>query len=82
MSLAGVGSGGSLAGLGPNAWVIWSAWITGLSVLAWSLVGWRLGAPLWTGAFYPLAAGVVNFIFLRSWIRGGHVEWKGRQYRV
>jgi len=82
MSLAGVGPGGSLTGLGPNAWVIWSAWITGLSVLAWSLVGWRLGAPLWTGAFYPLAAGVVNFIFLRSWIRGGHVEWKGRQYRV
>ena len=71
-----------LAGVGPGGSGIWSGWITGLSVITWSLVGWRLGAPFWTGAFYPLAAGVVNYIFLRSWIRGGHVEWKGREYRV
>ena len=91
MSLAGVGSGGSLAavdpggslaGVGLSGWVTWSAWITGLSVVAWSLVSRRLEAPFWAGAFYPLAAGVVNYIFLRSWIRGGHVEWKGRHYRV
>ena len=72
----------SLSGVGPGGWGIWSGWITGLSVITWSFVGWRLGAPLWTGAFYPLASGVVNYIFLRSWIRGGHVEWKGREYRV
>ncbi|MCH7857570.1 MAG: glycosyltransferase [Gemmatimonadetes bacterium] len=81
MSLAGFGPGGSL-GVGPNGWVTWSAWITGLSVIAWSLVSWRLKAPFWVGAFYPLASGVVNYIFLRSWIRGGRVEWKGREYRV
>ena len=81
LSLAGFGPGGTL-GVGPNGWVTWSAWITGLSVLAWSLIGRRLGAPFWTGAFYPLASGVVNYIFLRSWIRGGRVEWKGREYRV
>ena len=69
-------------GGGWGTWGIWSAWITGSSVLMWSLAGWRLHAPLWTGLFYPLAAGVVNYIFLRSWIRGGHVEWKGREYRV
>ncbi len=72
----------SLAGVGPEGWRIWSGWITGLSVIAWSLVSWRLRAPFWTGAFYPLASGVANYIFLRSWIRGGHVEWKGREYRV
>ena len=72
----------SLAGAVTNTWWIWSTSITGFSVLAWSLVARRLGAPLWTGLFYPLAAGVVNYIFLRSWIRGGHVEWKGREYRV
>ncbi len=72
----------SLSGVGPGGWGIWSGWITGLSVLAWSLVSWRLRAPFWTGAFYPLAAGMVNYIFLRSWMRGGHVEWKGREYRV
>lgn len=72
----------SLAGVGPGGWGTWAASITGASVLAWSLVSWRLGAPAWTGLFYPLGAAVVNHIFLRSWIRGGHVEWKGREYRV
>ena len=72
----------SLSGVGPGGWGIWSGWITGLSVITWSFVSWRLKAPFWTGAFYPLAAGVVNYIFLLSWIRGGHVEWKGREYRV
>ena len=75
----------SLSGVGPDGsgiWGVWSGWITALSVIAWSFIGWRLKAPLWTGAFYPLAAGVVNYIFLRSWLRGGRVEWKGREYRV
>jgi len=75
----------SLSGVGPEdpgIWGVWSGWITALSVIAWSFIGWRLKAPLWTGAFYPLAAGVVNYIFLRSWLRGGRVEWKGREYRV
>ena len=72
----------SLAGVGPAGWGIWSASITGFSLLVWSLAGWRLRAPLWTGLFYPLAAGVVTYIFMRSWIRGGHVEWKGREYWV
>ena len=72
----------SLAGGGSDMWRVWSTSITAFSVLVWSLAAWRLGAPPWTGLFYPLAAGVVNYIFLRSWIRGGHVEWKGREYRV
>ena len=76
LSLSGVGPDG------PGIWGVWSGWITALSVIAWSFIGWRLKAPLWTGAFYPLAAGVVNYIFLRSWLRGGRVEWKGREYRV
>ena len=72
----------SLAGVGPAGWGIWSASLTGFGLLVWSLAGWRLRAPLWTALFYPLAAGVANYIFLRSWIRGGHVEWKGREYWV
>ena len=67
---------------GLGTWHIWSASVTGFSVLLWSVASWRLRAPVWTGLFYPLAAGVVNYIFLRSWIRGGHIEWKGREYRV
>ena len=72
----------SLVGVGSVGWGIWSPSITGFSLLIWSLAGWRLRAPFWTALFYPLAAGVVTYIFLRSWIRGGHVEWKGREYWV
>ncbi len=72
----------SLVGAGPVGWGIWSASITGFSVLMWGLASWHLRAPLWTALFYPLAALVVNYIFLRSWIRGGQIEWKGREYRV
>ena len=72
----------SLAGGGLSTWVVWSASVTGFSVLVWSLASWRLRAPVWTSLFYPLAAVVANYIFLRSWIRGGQVEWKGREYRV
>jgi chlorobactene glucosyltransferase len=72
----------SLTGGGPGTWRMWSTSITGFSVLAWSVVAWRLRAPIWTSLFYPLAAAVVNYIFLKSWIRGGHVEWKGREHRV
>ncbi len=72
----------SLSGVGPAGWGAWSAWITGFSAFAWTGISRRLGAPLWTGLFYPVAAGMVNYIFLRSWLRGGRVEWKGREYRV
>jgi chlorobactene glucosyltransferase len=72
----------SLVTGGPTVWLSWSVSVTAFSVLGWSLVSRRLGAPIWTGAFYPLATAVVSYIFLRSWIRGGHVEWKGRAYRV
>jgi chlorobactene glucosyltransferase len=72
----------SLVRGGPSTWWIWSISVTAFSVIVWSVIAWRLRAPLWTGLFYPLAAGVVNYIFVRSWIRGGHIEWKGREYRV
>ena len=61
---------------------MWSASVTGFSVLLWSLASRHFRAPFWVGLLYPLAAAMVNYIFLKSWIRGGHVEWKGREYRV
>jgi hypothetical protein len=39
-------------------------------------------APWEFGVLYPLGAVVVSFIFLRAWIRGRDVEWKGRRYRL
>ena len=72
----------SMAGLGLTTWVGWASWITGLSVGAWALSSWRVGAPPALGIFYPLGTAMVTYIFFRSWVRGGHVEWKGREYHV
>ena len=72
----------SIAGLGPTAWAGWASWITGLSVGAWAVSSRRFGVPPFYGLFYPLGAAMVGYIFLRSWIRGGRVEWKGREYQV
>lgn len=75
-----------LTGSGPTAgaapWFGWAAAMTLLGVLFWALVSWRMRiSPLW-GVLYPLGAAVAQYIFLRTWWRGGHVEWKGRRYEL
>jgi len=63
-------------------WFGWAAAMTLLGVLFWALVSWRMRiSPLW-GLLYPLGAAVAQYIFLRTWWRGGHVEWKGRCYEL
>lgn len=65
------------AGTGGLAWA--GATVT-VSVLFWGAVTRRFGAPWYLGAAYPLGAAVATWIVLRSWLRGGDVEWKGRSY--
>jgi chlorobactene glucosyltransferase len=72
----------SLLGAGGGALLAWSATAVALSVVLWSLVTARMGAPFWYGLLYPLGAVVGLHIFLRAWIRGRRVEWKGRAYMV
>jgi len=72
----------SIAGLAPSAWAGWALLITGVSAGAWAVSSRRLGAPFVYGVFYPLGAVMVGYIFVRSWVRGGRVVWKGREYRV
>jgi chlorobactene glucosyltransferase len=73
LSLVGVGGAGLLA---------WSALVCTLSIVVWTLVTWQMGAPAAYGLLYPLGAAVGIYIFLRSWVRGTRVEWKGRSYRL
>jgi hypothetical protein len=51
-------------------------------VIVWALFSHRMGVPARYGLVYPLGAAVGAYIFVRSWIRGRNVEWKGRRYRV
>jgi len=69
----------------PLAW-----WATGwnvaalatlASLLAWLAIYAIHRAPLWYAPLYPLGAGVVAFIMIRSAIRGKRVEWRGRVYK-
>jgi len=59
-----------------------SATVVGLSVVTWCWFTAKMRAPAIYGVLYPLAAAVTGYIFLRSWIRGRNVEWKGRRYRL
>ena len=68
--------------LGDTGLLVWSVAVVGLSVLFWTIVASRFGAPLYAGLLYALGAGVVTYIILRSWIRMRSVEWKGRRYRL
>jgi chlorobactene glucosyltransferase len=68
-----VGAGG--AGLR-----VWAAAAVVSSVVLWAAVTARMRGPFWYGLLYPLGAAVGLYIFMRSWARGRHVEWKGRAY--
>lgn len=72
----------TLGGVGGAAWMWWSGSAVAASTLLWVLFSRRMGAPWYYGLLYPLGASVALFIFVRSWILGRNVEWKGRRYRV
>lgn len=54
-----------------------------VSLFTWLVIYTAERAPVWYALLYPLGAGVVAFIMLRSAVRGKrHVEWRGRVYRA
>lgn len=72
----------SLVGVEWSAPLIWSATAVTLSLILWTLFTARMGAPFWYGLLYPVGAAAGMYIFLRAWVRGRRVEWKGRAYLV
>jgi chlorobactene glucosyltransferase len=71
----------------PVAWIVTGWEFTAIATLV-SLVTWLMiyaveRVPPWYALLYPLGAGIVAFIMLRSALRGKrHVEWRGRVYRA
>ena len=72
----------ALAGFGGETLLIWSALVYGLSVGIHAVFLNFLGGPTYYAVFYPLGSFVVIYIMIRSKIRTGDVEWKGRRYKV
>jgi len=71
--------------LPPLAWAVfgwwWAAVTTLISLGIWVAVYWAEGAPLWYALLYPVGAGVVAWIMIRSAVRGSvKIEWRGRTY--
>lgn len=60
----------------------WSATTVAVSLVLWVLITARMGAPGVYGLIYPVGAAVGLYIFMRAWVRGGRVEWKGRTYML
>ncbi len=67
---------------GAPALATWGWIVVGTSALFWAAVSARMGVSPLYGVAYPVGASVGAWIYLRAWIRGGNVEWKGRTYRV
>ncbi len=70
----------------PVLWAVFGWWWAGVTTLIslgiWVAVYWGQRAPLWYALLYPLGAGVVAGIMIRSALRGSRkVEWRGRLYR-
>jgi hypothetical protein len=58
----------------------WALLVSAASALCWLGVNAVLRAPPRHGLVYPLGAFVVALLFVRSALRGGRVEWRGRRY--
>jgi len=81
--VAGTGLGaGTVPADVVHAAVRWAATVYVLSAALWAYFSREMGAPFYYGLLYPLGALVGSYIFLRAWIRGRTVEWKGRIYRL
>jgi chlorobactene glucosyltransferase len=64
------------AGVAP----LWAGATVAISVVFWTGVMSRFGAPAIYGWTYPLGALVLAGLLARSGLRGGRIEWKGRLY--
>jgi chlorobactene glucosyltransferase len=71
-----------LLGMTGPGWLTWAASTYGVSVVLWALFMWRMGAPPFYAPLYPLGAAVGVLIFVKSWVGGRHVVWKGRSYEL
>lgn len=62
--------------------LLWSAVATLFGVAFWGIASAVMrGNPLY-GLLYPLGSLMAGYIFVRSWVMGSRVRWKGRSYQV
>ena len=72
----------SFLGAGGEMLREWAFLVTGSSALFWAMISFIVGTSPLFGLLYPVGGGLGAYIFLRSWMRGSRIEWKGREYRM
>jgi hypothetical protein len=58
----------------------WALLVSVASAVCWMAVNAVMRVPPQHGLIYPLGASVVALLFVRSALRSGRVEWRGRRY--
>jgi chlorobactene glucosyltransferase len=53
-----------------------------VSLVTWIAIYAMVRAPFWYAVLYPMGAAFVAFIMIRSALRGGKIEWRGRTYQA
>jgi glycosyltransferase involved in cell wall biosynthesis len=53
-----------------------------VALITWVAIYAIMRAPVWYAPLYPIGAALVAFIMIRSALRGGRIEWRGRTYRA
>ena len=71
--------------LPPVLWAVygwtWAAVTTLISLAIWIWLYRAEGVPVWYALLYPVGAGMVAYIMIRSALRGSRkIEWRGRVY--
>jgi len=71
--------------LPPVLWAMygwtWAAVTTLISLAIWIWLYRAEGVPVWYALLYPVGAGMVAYIMIRSALRGSSkIEWRGRVY--
>lgn len=62
--------------------LLWGIATTALCVLIWSRASALMGGNPFYGLLYPLGSVLAGYIFVKSWISGTRIQWKGRSYEM
>lgn len=71
-----------LLGLTSQIAMRWALLAVAASLLFWIATHQRLRIPRLHALLYPLGALVAGGLFIRSALRGDHISWRGRDYRI
>jgi chlorobactene glucosyltransferase len=62
--------------------LVWSAIVTAINLVWWTIVYAMIGVSPLYALLHPLGAAVLLYISLYALVRGERVRWKGREYRA